>query len=287
MKKLFTIIAIVLFVGCSSNDNIVDDKIPEYNIDSYIQIDDMSFRSYIYEGMFYIESVDKKGNKIFTISDKAESYVHDKGFGEKKIYNVSGCYLLDALEKKDNIYILISLYSEIPLSHPHKFILKIKDGEIVNKVYFDSDDYHNHCFFPERMIDWYGEYMAIYITVKTSYNDMAILDENLNYTYNVSGHGVDRWVENIEKNNYILFSPNNIIYTVGNLVVCADMYKYEYTIWETKFTEEEIRLIKVDYFLEEDNAVIDVDAITKAGERKKFHLILNKNTGELLSNNVQ
>lgn len=283
MKSLFFFVAIsLLLIGCGSDENIINEpEIPNHSSDSFIQVDDMALRGYVFEGYYYIEAVDAEKNVIFTIKDKAEDYVHDRGFGEKEYYTVDGCYLLDAFRKNNNLYVFVSLYDK-PY-HPHKFILKIQNGEVIRKVYFDSDDYHNHLFFPERMINWYGEYIAIYITPKTSYNDMAILDENLNYTDDISWSGIDIWVENIEKNNYILFSPNNIIYTVRNTVVCADMSKYEYITWETRFTEEEIRLIKADYSLEGNNVAIDVSAITKAGENKKYHLVLNKDTGEIVS----
>lgn len=284
MKKiLFLLIISLLLSGCGSDENITNEhETPNHSSDSFIQIDDVVLRGYIFEGNYYIEAIDTEKNIIFTIKEKAEDYVHDKGFGEKENYTVKGCYLLDAFKKNNNLYILVSLYNKD--YHPHKFILKIQDGKIIRKVYFDNDDYHNHRFFPERMINWYGEYIAIYITEKNSYSDIAILDENLNYLDgSILSIDLNILVENIEENNYIPFSPYKIIYAVRNAVRCVDISKLEHLIWETKFTEEEIRLIKTDYSLEGNNVAIDISAITKTGENKKYHLLLNKDTGKIIS----
>lgn len=285
MKKLlFATISLLLLVSCASNEDAVDFENPQYTIDSFIQVDNLLLQSYIYEGDYCIEALDLKDNLLFTIREKAEDYIWDKDFGEKELFPVNGCYLLDALEKDGNLYVLISLYNKQSY-HPHKFILKIKDGEVLKKAYFDNNDWHKSLFFPERMIDWYEGYIAIYVTNKTSYNDIAILDKDLKYLNNSYSSGADIWIENIEKKNYIPSSPNNIIYIAGNKVICADTSKsqHECTIWETMFTEEEIRLINADYSLDENIVAIDVKGVVRSGETKRFHLVLNKNTGELLS----
>lgn len=285
MKKwLFATISLLLLVSCASNEDAVDFENPQYTIDSFIQVDNLLLQSYIYEGDYCIEALDLKDNLLFTIREKAEDYIWDKDFGEKELFPVNGCYLLDALEKDGNLYVLISLYNKQSY-HPHKFILKIKDGEVLKKAYFDNNDWHKSFFFPERMIDWYEGYIAIYVTNKTSYNDIAILDKDLKYLNNSYSSGADIWIENIEKKNYIPSSPNNIIYIAGNKVICADTSKsqHECTIWETMFTEEEIRLINADYSLDENVVSIDVKGVVRSGETKRFHLVLNKNTGELLS----
>lgn len=285
MKKLlFATISLLLLVSCASNEDAVDFENPQYTIDSFIQVDNLLLQSYIYKGDYCIEVLDLKDNLLFTIREKAEDYIWDKDFGEKELFPVNGCYLLDALEKDGNLYVLISLYNKQSY-HPHKFILKIKDGEVLKKAYFDNNDWHKSLFFPERMIDWYEGYIAIYVTNKTSYNDIAILDKDLKYLNNGYSSGADIWIENIEKKNYIPSSPNNIIYIAGNKVICADTSKsqHECTIWETMFTEEEIRLINADYSLDENIVAIDVKGVVRSGETKRFHLVLNKNTGELLS----
>lgn len=285
MKKwLFATISLLLLVSCASNEDAVDFENPQYTIDSFIQVDNLLLQSYIYEGDYCIEALDLKDNLLFTIREKAEDYIWDKDFGEKELFPVNGCYLLDALEKDGNLYVLISLYNKQSY-HPHKFILKIKDGEVLKKAYFDNNDWHKSFFFPERMIDWYEGYIAIYVTNQTSYNDIAILDKDLKYLNNSYSSGADIWIENIEKKNYIPSSPNNIIYIAGNKVICADTSKsqHECTIWETMFTEEEIRLINADYSLDENIVAIDVKGVVRSGETKRFHLVLNKNTGELLS----
>ena len=46
-------------------------------------------------------------------------------------------------------------------------------------------------------------------------------------------------------------------------------------------TDEEIRVDKTSYSLEGDNVIVDVEATTKAGEKKKYHLALNKETGRI------
>ena len=56
-------------------------------------------------------------------------------------------------------------------------------------------------------------------------------------------------------------------------------------VWGFKFTEndEEIRVNKSTYSLDGNNVVVDIDATTRAGEKKKYHLVLNKATGELVN----
>ena len=142
MKKIsFFIIAIILLTSCSSNESPIDEPdLPKYQIDSAIPIDDLKLQAYIFEGDYYIEAIDESGNKVFTIKDKAENYTHDLGFGDKREYIVTGCFLQSALKKDDYLYILVSLYADIAY-HPHKFILKIKDGKVVEKEYFDKEYY--------------------------------------------------------------------------------------------------------------------------------------------------
>ncbi|MDE6986817.1 MAG: lipoprotein, partial [Bacteroides acidifaciens] len=139
MKKiLFPLVAILLLAACSSSEDTINEpEPPKYEINSVILVGDLKLQSYIFEGDYYIEAIDESGNKVFTIKDKAENYTHDLGFGDKREYIVKGCFLQSALKKDDCFYILGDLYSSELVAHPHKFILKIKDGKLVLKKYFD------------------------------------------------------------------------------------------------------------------------------------------------------
>ena len=290
MKKIsFFIIAIILLTSCSSNESPIDEPdLPKYQIDSAIPIDDLKLQAYIFEGDYYIEAIDESGNKVFTIKDKAENYTHDLGFGDKREYIVTGCFLQSALKKDDYLYILISLYADIAY-HPHKFILKIKDGKVVEKEYFDKEYYSGFeetIFYPEAIADWYGEYIAIYKTARTGIYEIGVLDSDLKQTIGNNDPGAERWVKEIERNNYIPISYNNMVYIYDNMVVCVDisMYRYDkYLIWQVPITDEEIRVNKSTYSLDGDNVILDIEATTKIGEKKKYHLILNKDTGEIVS----
>lgn len=288
MKKfLFPLMAILLFASCSSSEDVVTIPEPQkYSIDSSIQLDDIKLQAYIFEGDYYIEAIDQSNRKVFSIKDKAEGYIEDLGFGEKREFPINGCYLQCALIKNDYLYILVSLYADL-VAHPHKFILKIKDGKVLKKEYFDTLKYDNYevSFYPERMADWYGEYIAIYSTIRTSGYDIAILDGNLSKMYGNFIPYAKNWIKDIENSNYISVSMNNMVYTVGNTVVCVDLSKHEYSeclIWETRFTEDEIRVNKATYSLEEDNVIVEIDATTKAGEKKNYYLTLNKGNGNLI-----
>jgi len=290
MKKIsFFIIAIILLTSCSSNESPIDEPdLPKYQIDSAIPIDDLKLQAYIFEGDYYIEAIDESGNKVFTIKDKAENYTHDLGFGDKREYIVKGCFLQSALKKDDYLYILVSLYADIAY-HPHKFILKIKDGKVVEKEYFDKEYYSGFeetIFYPEAIADWYGEYIAIYKTARTGIYEIGVLDSDLKQTIGNNDPGAGRWVKEIERNNYIPISYNNMVYIYDNMVVCVDisMYRYDkYLIWQVPITDEEIRVNKSTYSLDGDNVILDIEATTKIGEKKKYHLILNKDTGEIVS----
>ena len=290
MKKIsFFIIAIILLTSCSSNESPIDEPdLPKYQIDSAIPIDDLKLQAYIFEGDYYIEAIDESGNKVFTIKDKAENYTHDLGFGDKREYIVTGCFLQSALKKDDYLYILVSLYADIAY-HPHKFILKIKDGKVVEKEYFDKEYYSGFeetIFYPEAIADWYGEYIAIYKTARTGIYEIGGLDSDLKQTIGNNDPGAERWVKEIERNNYIPISYNNMVYIYDNMVVCVDisMYRYDkYLIWQVPITDEEIRVNKSTYSLDGDNVILDIEATTKIGEKKKYHLILNKDTGEIVS----
>ena len=290
MKKIsFFIIAIILLTSCSSNESPIDEPdLPKYQIDSAIPIDDLKLQAYIFEGDYYIEAIDESGNKVFTIKDKAENYTHDLGFGDKREYIVTGCFLQSALKKDDYLYILVSLYADIAY-HPHKFILKIKDGKVVEKEYFDKEYYSGFeetIFYPEAIADWYGEYIAIYKTARTGIYEIGVLDSDLKQTIGNNDPGAERWVKEIERNNYIPISYNNMVYIYDNMVVCVDisMYRYDkYLIWQVPITDEEIIVNKSTYSLDGDNVILDIEATTKIGEKKKYHLILNKDTGEIVS----
>ena len=290
MKKIsFFIIAIILLTSCSSNESPIDEPdLPKYQIDSAIPIDDLKLQAYIFEGDYYIEAIDESGNKVFTIKDKAENYTHDLGFGDKREYIVTGCFLQSALKKDDYLYILVSLYADIAY-HPHKFILKIKDGKVVEKEYFDKEYYSGFeetIFYPEAIADWYGEYIAIYKTARTGIYEIGVLDSDLKQTIGNNDPGAERWVKEIERNNYIPISYNNMVYSYDNMGVCVDisMYRYDkYLIWQVPITDEEIRVNKSTYSLDGDNVILDIEATTKIGEKKKYHLILNKDTGEIVS----
>ena len=272
MKKIsFFIIAIILLTSCSSNESPIDEPdLPKYQIDSAIPIDDLKLQAYIFEGDYYIEAIDESGNKVFTIKDKAENYTHDLGFGDKREYIVTGCFLQSALKKDDYLYILVSLYADIAY-HPHKFILKIKDGKVVEKEYFDKEYYSGFeetIFYPEAIADWYGEYIAIYKTARTGIYEIGVLDSDLKQTIGNNDPGAERWVKEIERNNYIPISYNNMVYIYDNMVVCVDisMYRYDkYLIWQVPITDEEIRVNKSTYSLDGDNVILDIEATTKIG----------------------
>lgn len=286
MKKfLFPLITILLLAACSSSEYTINEiDSPKYKIDSSILVGDLKLQAYTFKGDYYIEAIDESGNKVFTIKDKAADYIHDFGFGEKREYPVKGCFLLSALDKNDYLYVLVSLYGD-QVAHPHKFILKIKDGKIIKKEYFDTDDLLHGHFYPEKIAEWYGEYIIIYSTVRTSGHFIAVLDKDLNFVY---GNPMDaiEWVRCIEKQDYLPFSLKNMVYTANSAIICVDISEYlynKYLIWQIPITDEEIRVNKLTYSLDGNNIVADVDATTKAGEKKKYYLILNKDTGELVN----
>ena len=112
------------------------------------------------------------------------------------------------------------------------------------------------------------------------------MDSDLKQTIGNNDPGAERWVKEIERNNYIPISYNNMVYIYDNMVVCVDisMYRYDkYLIWQVPITDEEIRVNKSTYSLDGDNVILDIEATTKIGEKKKYHLILNKDTGEIVS----
>ncbi|MDE6822209.1 membrane lipoprotein lipid attachment site-containing protein [Bacteroides acidifaciens] len=291
MKKiLFPLVAILLLAACSSSEDTINEpEPPKYEINSVILVGDLKLQSYIFEGDYYIEAIDESGNKVFTIKDKAENYTHDLGFGDKREYIVKGCFLQSALKKDDCFYILGDLYSSELVAHPHKFILKIKDGKLVLKKYFDKEHYYGFeqtIFYPEAIADWYGEYVAIYKTVRTGIYEIGVLDSDLKQTIGNNDPGAERWVKEIERNNYMPISYSNMVYIYNSMVMCVDISKWgynKYLIWQVPITDEEIRVNKSTYSLDGNNVVVDIDATTKVGEKKKYHLVLNKETGELVN----
>lgn len=287
MKKiLFLLVAILLLAACSSSEDTINEpEAPKYEINSVIPVGDLKLQSYIFEGDYYIEAIDESGNKVFTIKDKAENYTHDLGFGDKREYIVKGCFLQSALRKDDCFYILGDLYSSELVAHPHKFILKIKDGKLVLKKYFDNYDLLHGNFYPEKIAEWYEGYIVAYSTVRTSGYFIYLIDSDLNIVYGNTRDSRD-WIENIERANYISLSMNNMVYVTDNAVMCIDISKREYNeylIWQVPITDEEIRVNKSTYSLDGNNVVVDIDATTKAGEKKKYQLVLNKETGELVN----
>lgn len=288
MKKfLFPLVAILLLVACSSSEDTINEtEPPKYQIDSAIPVGDLKLQAYIFEGDYYIEAIDESGNKMFTIKDKAESYTHDLGFGETEYYPVRGCFLLSALNKNDHLYILVSLYGDL-VAHPHKFILKVREGKIVKKEYldiYDSKIPYLH-FYPEKIAEWYEEYIVIYSTIRTSAYFISVLDKDLNIIWKNLNGNAEELIKNIELQNYISSSINNMIYATNNMVKCVDVTKdgYDKYLWQTPITDEEIRVNKSTYSLDGNNVVVDIDATTRAGEKKKYHLVLNKATGELVN----
>lgn len=290
MKKfLFPVIALLLLAGCSSSsgDAIDEPEPPKYNINSVILVDDIKLQGYIFKGYYYIEAIDASDNKLFTIKDEVEGYIEDLGFGDKKEYPINGCYIEGALKKGDLLYILVSLYGHLEY-HPHKFIIKTENGKILKKEYFDKTNSSEDkvLLYPECIADWYRGYILLYTTYMTNGSSILVLDEDLN---NVCGKkGVGLWVEKIRRDDYIPISESNMVYVNDKTVSCVDISKYEYEdcfLWETVITEEEIRVDKTSYSLEGDNVIADVEATTKAGEKKKYHLVLNSNTGEIITSN--
>lgn len=279
MKKfLFPVIALLLFIGCSSSEDSTT------KIDSYIQLDDLKLQAYIFEGDYYIEAIDASGNNVFTIKDKSEVYIEDLEFGGKKEYPINGCYIESALKKGDLLYILVSLYGHLEY-HPHKFILKLRDGKVLQKVYFDKNDFESKSFFPERIADWYGEHIVIYTTAKTSGGDIAVLDQDLKQIFGCHSVNSEILVSFIEKGSYISPSINSVVYIASkNTVWCVEISQNGcMELWTSVITEEEIRIDKEAFSLEGDNVIVDVEATTKAGEKKKYHLVLNSNTGEIIT----
>lgn len=286
MKKiLFPLVAILLLAACSSSEDTINEpEPPKYQIDSAIPVGNLRLQAYIFEGDYYIEAIDEAGNKVFTIKDKAEGYTYDLGFGETEYYPVRGCFLQSALKKDDCFYILAGLYSSELVAHPHKFLLKIKDGKVIKKEFFDND-FHEGFFFPEKIAEWYGEYIVIYSTIRTSAYFISVLDKDLNIIWKNLNGNAEGLIKNIETESYISSSVNNVIYVTYNTVVCLDVSKYAYGtyLWQSPITDEEIRVDKSTYSLDGNNVIVDVDATTKAGEKKKYHLVLNKATGELVN----
>lgn len=281
MKKfLFPVIALLLFIGCSSSEDSIT------KIDSYIQLDNLKLQAYIFEGNYYIEAIDASGNNVFTIKDKAEGYIEYLEFGDKKEYPINGCYIEDALKKGDLLYILVSLYGHLEY-HPHKFILKLRDGKVLQKVYFDKNDSESKSFFPERIADWYGEHIIIYTTAKTYGGNIAVLDKDLKQIFGCHSVNSEILVSFIEKGSYISPSINSVVYIASkNTVWCVEVSQNGcMELWTSVITEEEIRIDKETFSLEGDNVIVDVEAITKSGEKKKYHLVLNKNTGEIITPN--
>ena len=282
MKKfLFPLVAILLLAACSSSEESDSFK---YQIDSSIQVDNLKLQSDIFEGNYYIEAIDDSGNDVFIIEDKAEGYTEDLGFGEKREYPVNGCYIQSAVKKNNDIFILISLYGNL-ISHPHKFIIKVRNGMLDKKIFFDVDDYTKGKFYPESIIDWYGKSIAVYRTRRTGDYCFAALNKDLDGQYYSNVHTCEYPIDNIINENYISLSEYKIVFTFESYVYCVDMSDPCGLVWGVKFTEndEEIRVNKSTYSLDGNNVVVDVDATTRAGEKKKYHLVLNKGTGELVN----
>lgn len=231
MKKiLFPLVAILLLAGCSSSEDVIDEpEPPKYSINSTVQVGDIKLQSYIFEGDYYIEAIDESGNKAFTIKDKAEGYIEDLGFGETKEYPVNGCFILSALNKNDHLYILVSLYGA-QVAHPHKFMLKVREGKIVKKEYLDIYDPKSPSlrFYPEKIAEWYGEYIVIYSTIRTSAYFISVLDKDLNIIWkNLTGFmHTEKFIAYIEQKNYIALSVKNMVYIAGNTVNCVDISDY-------------------------------------------------------------
>lgn len=280
MRRYLYSLIVLLLICCSSNENAVTIN----GIDSFIQLDDLKLQAYILQEDYYIEAIDASGNRVFTIKDKVEDYIYNGNFGEKKEYLVKGCFLQSALEKNDCIYILVSLYASLDY-HPHKFILKVRSGEVIQKVYFDRNDSENNLFFPEKIADWYGEHIVIYTTTKTSGGDIAILDQDLKQIFGCHSVNSEILVSFIEKGSYISPSINSIVYIASkNTVWCVELSQNGcMELWTSVITEEDIRRDKETFFLDGDNVIVEVEATTIAGEKKKYHLILNKDTGEILT----
>lgn len=289
MKKFFFPVIALLLASCSSNENTINepDPIPEspkYIINSSIQLDGIKLESYIFEENYYIEATDKSNNKMFTIKDKAEDFTEDLGYGAKQEYIVDGCYIQSAIKRGDEIYLLVSLYANLVYC-PHKFIIKIKNNVVDNRIFFDVKDSDEGKFYPASMVDWYGNTIAIYsLNMMMDGYCFSVLDEDLNnqyYSMNTDGGAID----NLNRGNYICISKYNILYVdLSRKYVCCFDLSFPYKqIWNAKITDEkDVVLNKATYLLEGDNVIVDVDAITKAGEKKKYHLTLNKDTGNLI-----
>ena len=287
MKKfLFPLVALLLLAACSSSEDTINDpEPPKYKIDSTIAVGDLKLQAYIFEGDYYIEAIDESGNKVFTIKDKAEDFTEDLGYGAKQEYIVDGCYIQSAIKKGDEIYLLVSLYANLVYC-PHKFIIKIKNNVVDNRIFFDVKDSDEGKFYPASMVDWYENTIAIYsLNMMMDGYCFSVLDKDLNnqyYNMNTDGGAID----NLNRGNYICISKYNILYVdlSRKSVCCFDLSFPCKQIWNAKITDEkDVVLNKATYSLDGDNVVVDIDATTKAGEKKKYHLVLNKATGELVN----
>ncbi len=162
----------------------------------------------------------------------------------------------------------------------------------IERRFFD-EDIHEGFFFPEKIAEWYGEYIVIYSTIRTSGYFISVLDKDLDIIWKkLSGGPFSYFIKRIEMGNYISSSVNNMICVNSNTVDCWDVKTFvdsnsddprTWPIWKTSITDEEIRVDQSTYSLDGNNVVVDIDATTRAGEKKKYHLVLNKDTGELVN----
>lgn len=288
MKRiLFLMVAVLAITGCSKdeNDSIHEPESPPFEINSSEIVGNIKYESFLYEGNYHIVAYDlSKQKKIYEIKEQAETYIDDLGYGETVEYIPQGCYILEIVKKDDADFILVSLISSMQW-HPNKFILKIKGGEIVKKKCFNNDrldeigslsEYH---FYPETVIDWYGDNIAFYTSPRTSGYNFGVMDIDLNKAYFKSSNTTV--IDYITAQNYILTSENRMVSINNNLIQCIDVSQYYPIVWETEYTTEDIKVKSAKYSLSDGYVFAEVDAVNKEGTNKKFYIKANCNSGEI------
>lgn len=270
--------AVPLFIGCSKEEPITEPNQPKYEINSSETVNNMKYESFLLEGNYHIiayNSLNQK--KIYEIKEKAEIYIEDLGYGETREYIPQGCYILGIVVKSEYTYILISLTSDLAYV-PNKFILKTKDGVAYQTKYFnDIIISQPHKFYPERLINWYKEYIAFYASSRTNMAEFGVLDENLNETY--FSRSSEFMIENIIKKRHIPISEKKSIFVDGNEIFCADMSVNTNKLWRIKYTEEDIKVNNIKYSLSSEYVFAEIDVTTKNGINKKLNIKINSETG--------
>lgn len=284
-KNLFLILTVLAIAGCSGEGNKLNtDKFNPIINDSET-VNDIKYETFLDEGYYHIIAYNKDGSIGFEIKDKAEPYILDLGYGEKKTYTPQGCYILGIVNKTEYTYIYISLISKLA-SVPNNFVLKIKEGIVLKQKYFNDIFYPNstNAIYPETMINWCDKYIAFYSTPNTSIYNFGILDEDLNVVY--FNESYSDLIDEIVRDNYIPISKNESLFTIKNEIFCVDMSAssmvHKDVIWKTKFTDSDIKIKTVSYHLLGDTVRMEISSIKRSGEDENYIIKINIKTGEIM-----